>query len=153
MAENKKSKSKTDQTDELANETHDRLDAGEERHEATFSLSEEELVATTHDVETGRVVIRKRVETVPHEMPVDVRRDDVEIERVAMDMDIDESPGVRQEGETTIVPVVVEVLVVQKKLRLVEEIRITKRRLIEKETVREDLRREVVDVDEEPKHT
>jgi uncharacterized protein (TIGR02271 family) len=129
------------------------LEVGEEQHEATFTLSEEELIATTHDAEQGRVVIRKRVETVAHEMPVDVRRDDVEIERVAMDVDIDESPGVRQEGETTIVPVVVEVLVVEKRLKLVEEIRITKRRVIEQETVREDLRREVVEVDEEPKHT
>ncbi len=127
--------------------------AGEEQHEATIPLSEEELIATTHDVEQGKVVIRKRVETVAHEMPVDVRRDDVQIERVPMDLDIDESPGVRQEGETTIVPVVVEVLVVEKRLKLVEEIRITKRRVIEQETVQADLRREVIEVDEEPRHT
>ncbi|AIE84109.1 DUF2382 domain-containing protein [Fimbriimonas ginsengisoli] len=57
-----------------------------------------------------------------------VEVEDVEIERVPMDEILDTAPEVRQEGDVTIIPVVEEFLVVQRKLRLKEEIRVTKTR-------------------------
>ena len=47
------------------------------------------------------------------------------MERVAIDQWVDEAPPIRNEGETLVVPVVEEVLVVEKRLRLREEIRLT----------------------------
>lgn len=120
--------------------------AGETLH---IPILEEQLRVRTRNVETGRVVVRKRVETVPTEVPVDLTYEDVEVERVTLNRVVDEAPQLRQEGDTVIVPVIEEVLVVEKRLRLVEELRITKRRVTEETTVREDLRREVVDVVEE----
>lgn len=116
----------------------------------TISLSEEHLSAHTRDVERGRVVIHKRVETVPHEESIEVAHDEVDVERVEVNRDLDEPPVVRHEGDTMIVPVVEEVLVVEKRLRLVEELRVTRRRVSETTTIREDLRREVVDVSADP---
>jgi stress response protein YsnF len=51
-------------------------------------------------------------------------RDHVEVERVALDIEVDEVPPVREENGVTIVPVVREVLVVTKKLILTEEVRL-----------------------------
>lgn len=114
-----------------------------------ISLAEEQLRVRTREVETGRVVVRKRVETVPTEIPVDLAIEEVDIERVAIGRLVDEAPETRQEGDTLIVPVVEEVLVVETRLRLVEEVRITRRQVVEGTVVREDLRREVVDVVED----
>jgi stress response protein YsnF len=52
----------------------------------------------------------------------------VDVQRVRVDRPIDHVPPVRVEGDTTIVPVVEEVLVVEKRLILREEVRLTARR-------------------------
>lgn len=127
----------------------DRSDEFSDTFSTTIPLAEEELTAHTRETEKGRVVIRKRVETVPHETSVDVSHEDVEIDRVSVDREIDDVPAVRHEDDTIVVPVVEEMLVVEKRLRLVEEVRVTKRRVTQAQPIREDLRREVVDVFEE----
>jgi hypothetical protein len=55
-------------------------------------------------------------------------REGYSIERVQIDRIVAEPPVQRQEGDTLILPVVEEVLVVEKRLMLREEIRITRRR-------------------------
>jgi uncharacterized protein (TIGR02271 family) len=112
----------------------------------TVPLAAEALVAGTREVEKGRVVIHKRVETAPVVKAVEVGHDEVDIERVPIGQDIEEAPAIRHEGDTMIVPVIEEVLVVEKRLRLIEEIRITSRRVTEEREIREDLRREVVEI-------
>lgn len=54
--------------------------------------------------------------------------DDVGVERVPVNKLIDEPAQTRQEGEITVVPVMEEVLTVQRRLLLKEEIRITRKR-------------------------
>ena len=115
-----------------------------------ISLAEEELVVRTRDVERGRVIVRKRVEVAPYEESIAVDHDEVDVERVAVNRDVDEAPAIRHEGDTMIVPVVEEVLVVEKRLRVVEEVHITRRRVSEERTVRDEIRREVVDVVADP---
>lgn len=115
----------------------------------TIPLHAEELVPHVREERQGRVLIHKRVETHPVEQEVELEREVVEIERVPIGQEVDDMPAVRQEGDTTVVPVVEEILVLEKRLRLVEEVRITKRVEVDTETVRDELRREVVDVEEE----
>jgi hypothetical protein len=66
----------------------------------------------------------------PTERSVDEQffRDGYEIEHVRVERFIDAPAGRRTEGETIIFPVMEEVLVIEKKLMLVEEVRITPRR-------------------------
>ncbi len=54
--------------------------------------------------------------------------EDVHVERVPMNRIIDGPAQTRQEGDTTIIPVVEEVITIQKRLLLREEVRITRRR-------------------------
>jgi uncharacterized protein (TIGR02271 family) len=51
-------------------------------------------------------------------------RERVEVERVAIGKPIDAVPPIREEGDTIFIPVVEEVLVVERRLVLKEEVRI-----------------------------
>lgn len=110
-------------------------------------LHEEVLEATTRPVERGTVRIHKTVETEPVERQVTVGREDVAVERVPVDQLVDQAPAPRWEGDTLIIPLVEEVLVVTKRLRVREELRVTRTRSEAPQTVREELRREVADIE------
>jgi stress response protein YsnF len=73
---------------------------------------------------------RGRVATITreHEHLVDevLSHERVEIEHVPIDCQVDAVPPVRKEGNTTVLPVVEEVVVVERRLILKEEIRITR---------------------------
>lgn len=88
----------------------------------------EEVDVQKRQWETGGVrvgiEVREREEVVDQPLV----REEVTVERIPIHQVVTEAPGVRQEGNTTIVPVLEEVLVVEKRLVLKEEVRITKRR-------------------------
>ena len=109
-------------------------------------VREEVLQATTSEVEVGTVRIEKRVEIVPFETTVDAMMDDVTIKRVEVNRQVASAPVPRHEGDTLVIPVVEEVIVTEKRLMLREEIRVTRRRVAKPVTVREDVRREVVEI-------
>ena len=100
---------------------------------AAIPLVEERLTVGKRAVESGRVRVRVTVEEREEILTEQLARDDVKIERVQRNERLTEMPHVRLEGGTTIIPVVEEVLVVEKALMLVEEIHV--RRVTETETV------------------
>lgn len=91
-------------------------------------LIAEEIEVGKRRVETGKVRVRKTVRTTEQVVDEPVFREEVEVERVAINRVLDAPVGSRQEGDTLIVPLLEEVLVVEKRLILREEIRITRRR-------------------------
>lgn len=102
-----------------------------DEREETIPLLEERLVTTKQIVETGRVTVRTVLEERESTVREQLERAYVDVERVPVNQDVDEAPPVRHEGDVTIIPVVQEVLVVQKKLVVTEEIRIRQRRVQE----------------------
>lgn len=104
----------------------DDLPAYEEH--ARIPLVEERLNVGKRVRETGRVRVTKHVETRREVVDEPLLREEVEVERVPIDRYVDAPVGIRSEGDTTIVPVLEEVLVVEKRLLLKEELHITKRR-------------------------
>ena len=92
-----------------------------------LALHEESVAVGKRRRTTGRVRIATepttRVESLRHEL----LGEEVEIERVPMDQIVTEPPQVRQEGEVTVVPVIEEVLFVEKRLVLREEVRIRRK--------------------------
>lgn len=99
--------------------------AGEAQgREIVVPLHEEQISISKHVVDTGGVqVIRK---TVEQEAQIDemLTREQVEIERIPVGKAVDQVPVTRQEGDTLIVPVVEEVLVIERRLVLKEEVRL-----------------------------
>lgn len=92
---------------------------------------EEVLHVGTRLIDTGRGVrIHKTVLQTPHLVEQSLLQEEMTIEHVRHDrvLDADAVPEVRYEGDTLIIPVLEEVLVVKKQLRLKEEIHVTRTR-------------------------
>lgn len=87
---------------------------------------EEKLHVDKRRVVTGGVRVKKVVHE--HEEVVDepLLSEEAHVERVPIYRVLDQAVSVRQEGDTMIIPIVEEILVVEKRLMLKEEIRITK---------------------------
>ncbi len=96
--------------------------------EIAVPLVEERAIVGKRVFETGRVQVRTRTEQREELVEAELAREEVEVERVAVGREVDAVPAVRQEGDVTIVPVVEEVLVVQKRLVLVEEVHLRRTR-------------------------
>ena len=93
-----------------------------------FPLIAEELHISKRAVDTGRGVrIRKTVSTEERIADTPLLQEELVVEHVPVGADIDEPPQVRYEGDTLVLPVLEEVLVVSKQLRLKEEVRVTRR--------------------------
>src|SRR5215212_6115600 len=95
-----------------------------------LSLAEENAHVEKRRIITGRVRVHTAVDVVDQ-----VISEELTAERVAVNRYVETAPSIRTEGELTIIPVLEQVLVVQTKLLLKEEIHI--RRSVTKETVTE----------------
>jgi uncharacterized protein (TIGR02271 family) len=115
-----------------------------EETEIVIPRVEERATVEKRSVELERVRVVKRVRE--HEEPVEVAlsEETIEVERVPIGRFADAAEAPRVEGDTTIVPVYEERAVVQTKLWLVEEVRVTKRRAERREVRAVTLRTEEV---------
>jgi stress response protein YsnF len=89
----------------------------------------EQLAIGTRTVDTGRGVrVHKTVVEQPVTIDERLARDEVEVRHVAVDRIVapDEAPANRYEGDTLIVPILEEVLVVERRVRIKEELHITR---------------------------
>lgn len=113
-----------------------------------IQVVEEVARVTKREVETGRVRLHKTVREVDEPVEVLLRQEELEVERVPVGRIVPEAPAPRQEGDTTVIPVLEEVLVVEKRLFLKEELRV--RRKATERTAREvvRLRKEEVTVED-----
>lgn len=90
---------------------------------------EEQLAVETRVVETGRGVrIHKTVSEQPVTIDERLVREAVDVRHVPVDriVALEEAPATRYEGDTLVVPVLEEVLVVERRLRIKEELHITR---------------------------
>jgi len=107
---------------------------------------EEEAFLDKRVVETGKVRISKRISEREETIDEPLFREEVTVERVPVNQYVDQMPQVRQEGDVMIIPVVQEQLVMQKRLVLVEELRVRKQVLETHQPQTVTLRREDVEV-------
>jgi uncharacterized protein (TIGR02271 family) len=116
---------------------------------AAIPLAEERVAIGKREVESGRVRVRIGVESREELVPAELARDAVAIRRVARNQPLTQVPAVRVEGATTIIPVIEEQLVVEKRLVLVEEIHIVRRSETQVEQVPVTLRSERAEIERE----
>ncbi len=97
--------------------------------ETVIPVIEEQLHADKKVVETGRVKVSKTVTQREESVTLPLDQEEVKVERVVRNEIVKgEIPQIRHEGDTTIIPVLREEVVVKKRLMLVEELHITKKR-------------------------
>lgn len=95
----------------------------------TLPVLQEELHVGVRTVDAGRGV-RVRKTVAEHEQLIEdtLMHDEITVHHVPIDkiVALCEAPASRYEGDTFIVPILEEILVVEKKLRIKEEIHITR---------------------------
>jgi stress response protein YsnF len=115
----------------------------------TIPIVEEEATILKRSVETERVSVRTSSEEEQVLVRDEVRREHVEITRVPKNEEVAQAPAIRTEGDVTVVPVLEERLVIEKRLFLVEELHL--RRTVDHQPVEVPtmLRRTRVEIERE----
>jgi uncharacterized protein (TIGR02271 family) len=96
--------------------------------DVNVTILQEELDVQKQTKVTGVVRLNKTVRTVEAAVDEDLISTSISVEHVPINKYVDDVVSTRQEGDTTIIPIMEEVLIVTKQLVLKEEIRITKHR-------------------------
>lgn len=111
---------------------------------------EEQLAVGTRTVDTGRGVrIHKTVSEQPVTIDEALLREEVEVRHVPVDRIVgaDEVPATRYEGDTLIIPILEEVMVLERRLRIKEELHITRHQRHERHAETVMLKSEQVSVE------
>ena len=119
----------------------------------TIPLVEERLDVTVQEAVTGRVRVSTTTETFEEVVRQELRGMRAEVVRMPVNRTLkpgEPPPGPRTEGGVMIIPIFEEVLVVEKRLVLKEELHITQRTASEKVEVPVSLRRQRAAVERLP---
>ncbi|HET6566360.1 MAG TPA: YsnF/AvaK domain-containing protein [Rhodothermales bacterium] len=118
-----------------------------ESEEATVvPVSEESVRIERRARETGRVRVSKHITERTEHIDEPILHDEVEVKRIPVGRILERPVGTRHTGDTTIIPVLEERLVIQKQLILKEEIHVTRRTTTARKVQDVPLRTEEVDV-------
>ncbi|WIY82925.1 PRC and DUF2382 domain-containing protein [Propionimicrobium sp. PCR01-08-3] len=128
----------------------DRARVGDEE---TLVAHEERLRVNTQQQEAGRARLRKRVRTEKENIEVPVQREELVVDREAIDPNSAEARAAGPIGETAnedeVVTLKEERPVVDKETVATEKVNVGKRTVQDSETVSADLRKEEIDVDQD----
>lgn len=118
------------------------VDAQADEELLVIPVVEEELQIGKQSVERGRVRITKTISEREEIIDEPLQMEEPVVERVPINRHVEAAPPVRYEGDVMIVPLVEEVIIVERRLMLREELRISKRRVETHNPQRIVLRRE-----------
>ena len=110
-------------------------------------VAEERIVVRKRQVDGATTRIVKRVLEDTQTVDETLLGEEVEVKRVKVDRHVEAAEPIRSEGDTTIIPLYEEVLVVEKRLVLAEELHVTKKQTERREPQTVTLRREEVSVE------
>ena len=97
---------------------------GQTEQQYVIPVVAEVLTVGKEAIVTGGVRVSTQVTERTETVDLLLRREEVQVERVPINQPVDEAPQPRQEGDFWIIPILEEVVVVEKKLFLKEEVRI-----------------------------
>ncbi len=107
----------------------------------------EQLDISKERATTGVVRVTKHVSERTEMVDETGFREEVDVKRIPINRYVETPPEVQVEGDTTIIPVLEEVLVVEKRLLLKEEVRVTRKRKEVKSPQEVHLRSEEVKIE------
>jgi stress response protein YsnF len=112
----------------------------------TVPVAREELAVTKQQRESGRVVVHITPSIRREVVDLPTAEDHVDVVRVPVNRVVHAAEPARQEGDVTVIPVYEEVVVVERRLMLKEEVRITRRRTVREQRQAVELRSEEVHI-------
>lgn len=108
----------------------------------------EELEVGKRAVATGGVRIQRHVLEQEEEIDMPLLSEHVQVRRVLLDREVDGPLPIREEGDTLVIPVVEEVLVISRRFRLKEEVHVRKVTRQERHRERVAVRRQQAEIEE-----
>jgi stress response protein YsnF len=133
------------QADELSVDSATAGGAGE----TTIPLVEEEARIIKRASITERVTVRTALDEEQVVLRDELSREHVEVVRVPVNREVSEAPPIQTDGDLTIIPVLEERLVVEKRLFVVEELHLRRSSRSEPVEVPTTVRRTRVEIDRE----
>ena len=121
--------------------------AAEASQSLVIPVVEEELHLGKRQVETGKIRVTKTVHEQDEIIDLPLLQETFEVTRVPVNRVVEGPVAVRYEGDTLIVPLFEEVVVVQKQLVLKEEVHLTKKQAEAREPKRVTVRSEEAHVE------
>ena len=121
--------------------------ASERTDEMVIPVAEERLKVRKRRVDGATVRVTKEVHEEEQVVDEPLFSEEVDVRRVRVDRVVDAPEPIRSEGDTTVIPLYEEVLVVEKRLVLTEELHVTRQRVERREPQRVTLRRESASVE------
>jgi len=113
-------------------------------------LLAEEAKVSRRTVETGRVRVAKVTRTRDHLIDEVLARTAVEVNRVPIGRLIETMPAIKEDGDVTVIPIVEETFVVQRRLMLKEELHVRRVRTTERFQQTVQLRYQTAEVTRTP---
>ncbi|MBA3647660.1 MAG: DUF2382 domain-containing protein [Chitinophagales bacterium] len=110
----------------------------EQKGQVIIPVIEEQLNVRKEIIETGKIHVSKTISKETEIVTVPFIKEEVKVERIEINQIVSEQPSVRYEDNVMIIPVVKEVVIVEKRLLLVEELRVTKN------TVQDEFKQEII---------
>ncbi|HZH67478.1 MAG TPA: YsnF/AvaK domain-containing protein [Flavisolibacter sp.] len=102
-------------------------ESGSTEGKTVLPVIEEHVVVSKEVVETGKVFIRKRVTEEETSINIPLIQEGYNVERLPGKKELlSEHPPIRYEGDNMIIPVVREVLVIEKRYEVLEEVHVNK---------------------------
>jgi uncharacterized protein (TIGR02271 family) len=98
------------------------------RETTVVPIAEEDIAVGTAAQDVERIRVEKTVTTEEVDYDAPYGAEELVVERIPIGRPVERAPEVRVEGATTIIPIVEETVVLEKRLVLKEEVRITKHR-------------------------
>jgi uncharacterized protein (TIGR02271 family) len=117
------------------------------KEEVVIPIVQETARVTKRAVSRGVVRVSKVVTEVDELVDTTTTQDEIDIEHIARDVWLKKPAKARTEGDTLIVPVMEEVTIIEKRIRLVEEIYIRRRKVKKPASEKVRLRKEQIRVE------
>ncbi|ALJ01497.1 hypothetical protein DC20_15450 [Rufibacter tibetensis] len=117
----------------------------------TIPVIEERVHLDKRVVETGSVRITKVITEQEVPLNIPLIQEEHDIQHVPVNQYVDSPPPpIRYEGDTMIIPIVQEVMVVEKRLMVIEELHITKNKVQTNDVQQISLRKEEIRIERIP---
>ncbi len=112
----------------------------------TVPVIEEQIKVSKKIVETGRVQLSKQITEEEEIASIPLIHEEISVEHIPINQMVEVAPSIRYEGDTMIIPILREVAVVEKRIVLVEELRVTKKQIQTESAEKVTLRKETITV-------
>ena len=111
-----------------------------------MQVCQEELKIKKRRIPVKKLSIRKRTKYTDFKSEIPLVSEQLSYTEVPFNTEVEQIPEVRQEGDTTIIPVIKEIPIISKKIVLIKEIHITRSQSLGTETIEAKLRSEEVEI-------